>query len=75
MTYVDRDNIQPGWQVWTSDGKELGTVVGGDQTQIRIKTGGLRSREVTVPREAVDEVETGRVELSWTKHEADTAAG
>ncbi len=64
------DDIQPGWKVVGSDGKELGTVVGTGEGSIRVKTGGLlSSRELTVPADSVEEVETGRVDLSVTRHE------
>ena len=59
--------IQPGWSVWASDGKELGTVVSLDQQTIVVKEGGLLGGKLNVPRTAVDEVETGRVELSMTE--------
>ena len=38
------------------------------------KKGGLMGGEISVPREAVIEVETGRVELNRTKRELKTAA-
>jgi hypothetical protein len=64
--------IQPGWSVWASDGKELGTVVSLDLQTIVVKENGLLGGKINVPRAAVDEVETGRVELSMT--EADLKA-
>jgi hypothetical protein len=64
--------IQPGWMVWARDGKELGTVVSLDQQTIVVKQNGLLGGKLTVPRDAVEEVETGRVELSMT--EADVKA-
>jgi hypothetical protein len=67
MTFANAESIQPGWAVWTSDGTELGTVIATDPTSFRVKTSGLRSREVTVPRDAIDEVETGRIELKLSK--------
>lgn len=72
MTYAAQESIQPGWTVWSSDGAELGTVTGVDQTSIKIKKGGLISRELTLPRTAVRETETGRVELDLTKDEAES---
>ena len=74
MTYIDSEGIQSGWKVWSSDGEELGTVVGTDQTSIRVKKGGLLSKELLIPRTAVEEVETGRVELNMTKSEAEAQA-
>jgi hypothetical protein len=68
MTYAG-EAIQPGWTVWASDGEELGTVVSVDPETIHVKKTGLLGGKLDVPRTAVDEVETGRVELSMTKKE------
>jgi len=69
MTTYASEGIQPGWSVWASDGEELGTVVSVDQEMIHVKKGGLLGGQIDVPRTAVDEIETGRVELSMTKRE------
>jgi hypothetical protein len=69
MTSYPGEGIQPGWTVWASDGEELGKVVALDPETIHVKRGGLRGGENAVPRTAVDEVETGRVDLSMTKQE------
>jgi hypothetical protein len=63
--------IQTGWSVWTADGQELGTIIATDATSLRVKKRGLLGGEVQVPRDSVEDVETGRVELSVTKSEAD----
>jgi hypothetical protein len=68
MTYAG-ESIQPGWTVWTRDGEELGKVIATDETTIRVKKGGLLGGELSVPRSAVEETESGRVELSVTKDE------
>ena len=73
-SYVNSEGIQSGWTVWSSDGQQLGTVIGTDQTTIRIKKGGLLSKEMNIPRSAIEEVETGRVELNMTKSEAESQA-
>ncbi len=70
-SYIDRDNIQPGWVVWTADGQELGKVIGTDGPVIKVKKGGLLGGELDVPRDAVEETETGRIELSMTKDEVE----
>ncbi len=62
------DEIQPGWKVVGSDGREVGTVVGTAADGVRVKTGGLGGERL-VPADAVDEVETGRVDISLTKDE------
>lgn len=68
---VEVELVQPGWTVFTSDGQELGTVIRVESGSIRIKTGGLLSHELSVPASSVQDVETGRVELSMTKKEAE----
>jgi hypothetical protein len=70
-TDFDKEMIQTGWTVWTADGQELGTIIGTDATSMRVKKKGLLGGEVQVPRGAVEEVETGRVELSMTKSEVE----
>jgi hypothetical protein len=71
-TQFDNDMIQTGWIVWTADGMELGTIIATDPTSIRIKKRGLLGGELMIPRDKVDEVETGRVELGITKSEAES---
>ncbi len=74
-TDFDKEMIQTGWTVWTADGQELGTIIATDATSLRVKKRGLLGGEVRIPRDCVDDVETGRVELSVTKSEADAIHG
>jgi hypothetical protein len=74
-TDFDREMIQTGWSVWTADGQELGTIIATDATSLRVKKRGLLGGEVQVSRDAVDDVETGRVELSVTKSEVEATKG
>jgi hypothetical protein len=74
-TDFDKEMIQTGWSVWTADGQELGTIIATDATSLRVKKRGLLGGELVVPRDSVDDVETGRVELSVTKSEADAIHG
>jgi len=69
MTFGTEQSIQPGWTVVASDGEELGTVVSLDPETIHLKKAGLLGGQLDVPRSAVEEIETGRVELSMTKSE------
>jgi hypothetical protein len=69
MTFGAEMTIQPGWTVCASDGEELGTVTAVDPETIHVKKGGFMGGEFDIPRSAIDEVETGRVELSMTKSE------
>jgi hypothetical protein len=74
VTYVERESIQPGWSVWASDGEDLGAIIRVEPEAIIVKKGGLISRELSVPRDAVVEVETGRVELNKTRSEIESAS-
>ncbi len=66
---ADVEMIQPGWTVVDADGVDLGTVVDATGPDIRVKKGGMLGGEVSVPRDAVVEVETGRVELNRSKRD------
>ena len=72
-TDFDRELIQTGWTVWTADGQELGTIIATDPTTLHVKKRGILGGDVDVPRDTVDEVEIGRVELNLTKAELEAA--
>ena len=63
----DVEMIQPGWTVVDSQGADVGTVIDATGPELRVKKAGLMGGEVSVPRDAVIEVETGRVELNRSK--------
>ncbi|MEA2677706.1 MAG: hypothetical protein QOJ81_1847 [Chloroflexota bacterium] len=65
------EEIQPGWRVIDATGEELGVVISVDREIISIQRRGLLGGVWHAPRDAVDEVETGRVELSLRKDELD----
>jgi hypothetical protein len=69
MTSIDPQTVQPGWAVWTSDGTRLGTVIALEPDTIRVKKDGLLGGQVDVPRDAIDEVEIGRVDPRVSKSE------
>ena len=66
---VPIEEIQPGWLVVDAHGDELGTVIENSGDTVRVKKGGLLGGELTIPRDAVKEFETGRVELNRTRTE------
>lgn len=68
MTYAG-EAIQPGWAVWSSDGEKVGKVIATDPARISVKEDGLLGGKIDIPRAAIEEVETGRIELSMTKQE------
>jgi hypothetical protein len=70
---ADVDMIQPGWTVVDADGEDIGTVVDSQGDSFTVKKGGLMGGEYHVPRTAVTEVETGRVEISMSRKELETA--
>jgi hypothetical protein len=69
MLDMDRDSVQPGWTVWTADGKKLGQVIAAEATEFQVKKEGLLGGTVSIPKSAVTEVETGRVELDLASDE------
>lgn len=69
MQQSDSELVQPGWDVWTSDGEMLGKVVQVEGDMLKIKKEGFLGGEVTVPKSAIREVEEGRVEVALTKAE------
>jgi hypothetical protein len=73
-TSFDKEMIQTGWSVWTSDGQELGTIIATDPTSLRVKKRGLLGGEIQVSRDTVGDVETGRVELTMTKSEIEATS-
>lgn len=70
MPNRETDMIQPGWEIWTSDGAKLGRIVSVDEAVLKVKKDGLLGGEVFVPKDAVSEVEQGRVEVTLTKEQA-----
>lgn len=64
---VDVEMIQPGWTVVDSNGEEVGKVVEAEGGALKVKKGGFLGGEVQIPRDAITEVETGRVELNRAK--------
>jgi hypothetical protein len=69
MSMMDSDMIQPGWTVVDARGEEIGKVSNAEGPELVVKKSGLLGGEVHVPRNAVSEVETGRVELNVAKNE------
>jgi hypothetical protein len=64
---MDIEEIQPGWHVVDANGEDIGTVVEAEGSDITIKKSGFLGGQVHVPRDAVAEVETGRVEINRAK--------
>lgn len=63
------EEIQPGWRVVDANGEELGTVISVDRESMSIQRQGLLGGVSHAPISAVQEIETGRVELSLPKEE------
>ena len=64
---LDTEMIQPGWNVVDANGDEIGTVVEAEGSEITVKKSGFPGGQVHIPRDAVTEVETGRVEIDRAK--------
>ena len=84
MNMPDIHGIQPGWEVWDSQGEKVGDVVSIESNSVHVKTGGIFSKDYYIPASAVDDIEEHRVELSvaksdigskgWDKPPADTVS-
>ncbi len=66
MTF-DTEMIQPGWNVVDANGDDIGTVVEAEGSEITVKKSGILGGQVHIPRDAVAEIETGRVEINRAK--------
>jgi len=70
MQSIDTDMVQPGWEVWSSDGERLGKVIQIEGQTLKVKKEGILGGEISVPKSTIKEVEEGRVEVTMTKQEA-----
>jgi hypothetical protein len=64
---MEVEEIQPGWRVVDANGEDIGTVASAEGTDITVKKTGFLGGEVHVSRDAIAEVETGRVEINRAK--------
>ena len=64
---IDIETIQPGWHVVDANGEDLGTVIQAEAGEITVKKSGLLGGQISVPTDAVAEIETGRVEINRAK--------
>jgi len=67
----DTEMIQPGWLVVDANGDDIGTVVEAEGTEITVKKSGFLGGQVNIARDAVSEIETGRVEINLAKSDLD----
>ena len=74
MRQVEPELVQPGWEVWTSDGAMLGRIIRIEGPTLTVKKEGILGGEAFVPRDSIREVEEGRVEITLSREEA-MAAG
>jgi hypothetical protein len=66
---VDIREIQPGWEVYDATGSLVGTVQAVGDGFVRMKTGGFFAKEYYIPRAAVVELETHRIEVIAARSE------
>jgi hypothetical protein len=64
---MDIEEIQPGWRVIDANGEDVGTVTQAEGTDITVKKAGFLGGEVHISRDAVTEIETGRIEIDRAK--------
>lgn len=69
------DEIQPGWQVVSSEGEKVGKVVEVYDHVVHVKQGGFFGGEVHVPHAAVESADGETVRLSVTKRQLEAGAG
>ena len=69
------DEIQPGWEVVSSDGEKVGKVVEVFDHVVHVKQSGLFGGEVHSPAPAVESAEDSTVRLTMSKHELEAGAG
>ncbi|HEY7599042.1 MAG TPA: DUF2171 domain-containing protein [Candidatus Limnocylindrales bacterium] len=68
-------DIQPGWQVVSSEGENVGKVVEVYDHVVHVKQAGLFGGEVHVPQAAIETAEDNTVRLTMTKRELEAGAG
>lgn len=66
---VDIREIQPGWEVYDATGSLVGTVQKVGDGFVRVKTGGFFAKEYYIPRSAVVELESHRIEVNAARSE------
>jgi hypothetical protein len=67
--------IQPGWQVVSSEGEKVGKVVEVYDHVVHVKQPGFFGGEVHVPQQAIETAEDETVRLSMSKRELEAGAG
>lgn len=64
MRQVHSEIIQPGWELWTSDGDKLGRIIRIHGPTLTIEKEGLFGGEAFIPRDSIREIQEGRVEIA-----------
>jgi hypothetical protein len=59
--------VQPGFEVYETEGKRIGDVVAVEPEAIHVRTDGLFSKDLYIPPAAIAEVEARRVDLNVPK--------
>ena len=74
MQKIEADMVQPGWEVWTTNGQKLGHVTRIEGSSLAVKKEGILGGEAIVPRDAIRSVEERRVEVDLSTGGPDSAA-
>ena len=69
------DEIQPGWQVVSSEGEKVGKVVEVFDHVVHVKQSGLFGGEVHIPAQAVESAQDSTVRLAMSKRDLEAGAG
>ena len=66
---IDIRKIKKGWEVYDATGSLVSTVQSVGDGFVRMKTGGFFAKEYYIPRSAVVELESHRIEVSAARSE------
>jgi hypothetical protein len=67
--------IQPGWEVVSSEGEKVGKVIDVSEGVVHVKQSGFFGGEVHLPPDTIAEAEESTVRLSLSKRELEAGAG
>ena len=67
--------IQPGWEVVSSEGEKVGKVIDVDEGVVHVKQAGLFGGEVHLRQDQIAEAEESTVRLALSKRELEAGIG
>lgn len=67
--------IQPGWEVVSSEGEKVGKVIDVSEGVVHVKQGGFFGGEVHLPSSTIAEADEHTVRLALSKRELEAGVG